>query len=196
MKKYLNNKKNNSWYKKIDFLLSFGVFILTFGASFSLLSFFGKARNFSMTLRSSIIITILVTISYILTQLLEHRNTVYMIDKKIRYVELHDSNDGKFLADEEFREVVDEEKPTKIYNNIEKYEGIDCGEIIEVLKINKRVNRIVLTAKVNAKVWSFKSKFFKSDIHLIEKSYKKKFIIPNDYDKYDELYQKLLNYKK
>ena len=196
IEKYFNNKSNTAWYKKIDILFSFGVCILVFALSFSILCFFGGDGHFNMALRSSIVITVLVTLSYVLSQLLENRNTVYMIDKIIRYVELHDSKDGKFLADEEFRSIVEEEGLTNIYENIDKYEGIDCGEIIEVLKIRKRVNRLVVTANVEAKEWKFKSKFFSSDIHVVDKNYKRKFIIPNDYDKYDELYQKLLNYKK
>ena len=85
-------------------------------------------------------------------------------------------------------------KIKEVYNNIEDYEGIDCGHIKEVLSIRKDNNRLVVIANVNAKEWVPIGKITVKKLELQERNYNKKIIIPNDFDNYDELY-KLLDRK-
>ncbi len=194
MKKYLNKNKTIKWYKKIDFVWLFITTISVLVGTFLIFYFIGKGSNLSIAIKNSIIISFIIMINIILVNLLENRTTLYIFDKKIKYLQLHDAGDGKFLTDEDFNEVVNSSKPLDIYENIDKYEGIDCGEIIKILKIKKRSNKIVLVAEVNSKEWKLKGRF-SSDLVLINKNYRKKFIIPNDYENYDELYENLLKHK-
>lgn len=195
MEEFKSNKNNKKWYQKINWKKIIIIFTLVLLICFFAFNYLGRNKDIVSALTRSIIIASLIIIELIISDLVENRKKIIFLDKKdLFYVEIHDQKDGKFISDTDFDMMIKNRKIKEVYNNIEDYEGIDCGHIKEVLSIRKDNNRLVVIANVNAKEWVPIGKITVKKLELQERNYNKKIIIPNDFDNYDELY-KLLDRK-
>ena len=186
MKEYKCDYKSVKWYKKINYMKMLITLAILFTVFFFFFYLIGK--DIDNALGVTFIISFFIFIGLILNNLLENRETVYIIDSdSIKYVKLHSNFDGRFLTDYEYKDILENVSASTIFNNINKYEGIDCGEILNILKVHKNVTNITIHAKVKEKVWNSKGFFSYKNISLIEKESKKKLIITNDYDNYDDI---------
>ncbi len=195
MEEFKSNKNNKKWYQKINWKKIIIIFTIVLLICFFAFNYLGRNKDIVSALTRSIIIASLIIIELIVSDLVENRKKIIFLDKKdLFYVEIHDQKDGKFISDTDFDMMIKNRKIKEVYNNIEDYEGIDCGHIKEVLSIRKDNNRLVVIANVNAKEWVPIGKITVKKLELQERNYNKKIIIPNDFDNYDELY-KLLDRK-
>lgn len=195
MEEFKSNKNNKKWYQKINWKKIIIIFTLVLLICFFAFNYLGRNKDIVSALTRSIIIASLIIIELIISDLVENRKKIIFLDKKdLFYVEIHDQKDEKFISDTDFDMMIKNRKIKEVYNNIEDYEGIDCGHIKEVLSIRKDNNRLVVIANVNAKEWVPIGKITVKKLELQERNYNKKIIIPNDFDNYDELY-KLLDRK-
>ncbi len=186
MKEYKCEYKSIRWYEKINYMKICLVLIISFSVSFLIFYFLGK--DFDNAIGVSFIISILLSTRFILNDLLENRETIYLIDdNSIKYIEAHDDRDGRFITSYEYDDVLKNVSPTDIYKNIKEYFGIDCGEITKIIKIHKNVNNIKIYANVKEKVWKGKGFFSFKNVELTEQESKKKLIITNDYERYDDI---------
>ena len=192
MEYFKSNNKNNKLYNKINWIKLLIVFVVSF-IIFSLFFYYiGNSKDIDSTIINSIIISILLAIWSILNDILQNRTRIFVCnEKEIGYIEIHEEKTGKFLRDYEFQELIDKTDIKDIYSNNHLYEGIDKGIIKNIVKIKKKYNRTVLEANVIEKSWKSASRVSITKLYLVDKEYKKKFIIPNDYDNYEKLYKKL-----
>ena len=192
MEYFKSNNKNNKLYNKINWIKLLIVFVVSF-IIFSLFFYYiGNSKDIDSTIINSIIISILLAIWSILNDILQNRTRIFVCnEKEIGYIEIHEEKTGKFLRDYEFQELIDKTDIKDIYSNNHLYEGIDKGIIKNIIKIKKKYNRTVLEANVIEKSWKSASRVSITKLYLVDKEYKKKFIIPNDYDNYEKLYKKL-----
>lgn len=187
------NKKNTKLYKKINYLKLLLVIIIIFVLFFILFYFIGREQNINRAIYTSIIISFIVGLGSIFSDLIDYRDRVYVIDdKEFGYIEIHkETVGGVFLRECEYNDVLDQHGIEEIYKHNNKYEGIDKGIIKKVISVKKKYNRTILIANVVEKEWKSSSFFTISKLHIVEKEKKKKMIIPNDYDNYDKLYKKI-----
>ena len=185
---YRYNKKNSKWYKKIDWIRLIIVSILLGLILFFLFNYLGLGKDVENAIKVSLLITLLIDIELLLADLIEDKNRIFVSENnKLFYIEIHDKKDGKFLYDNEYKQIIKDVKPSDIIHNQKKFEGIDCGEIIDVKKISKRINRIIVKATVKEKQWKPYGKFTISKLEIVEKEYCKKIIISKSYDNFEKL---------
>ena len=196
MEYFKSNNKNSKLYNKINWIKLLIVFVVSF-IIFSLFFYYiGNSKDIDSTIINSIIISILLAIWSILNDILQNRTRIFVCnEKEIGYIEIHEEKTGKFLRDYEFQELIDKTDIKDIYSNNHLYEGIDKGIIKNIVKIKKKYNRTILEANVIEKSWKSASRVSITKLYLVDKEYKKKFIIPNDYDNYEKLYKKLSKLK-
>ena len=197
MEIYKSNRKNSTIYKKIDYLKLLIIIVVSF-TLFSLFFYYiGRQQKLGDSILTSILVTLLISLGSIISDILENRVKVFLSDRKeLGYIEIHNENfGGPFVSDREYQEVLKKYDIEEIYKDNSQYEGIDKGVIKKVLKIKKRFNKTVVKAEVDLKEW--KSSSFISIVNLFikEKTCIKKIIIPNDYDNYEKLYKKLSKLK-
>lgn len=197
MEIYKSNRKNSKIYKKIDYLKLLIIIVVSF-TLFSLFFYYiGRQQKLGDSILTSILVTLLISLGSIISDILENRVKVFLSDRKeLGYIEIHNENfGGPFVSDREYQEVLKKYDIEEIYKDNSQYEGIDKGVIKKVLKIKKRFNKTVVKAEVDLKEW--KSSSFISIVNLFikEKTCIKKIIIPNDYDNYEKLYKKLSKLK-
>ena len=186
MKEFRCDSNSLSWYAKINFVKGFLVVLFSYLVSFSFFYLLGK--DIDNALGVSFIVSFLIFIGFVISSLTDNRTAVYMVnDDSIKYIELHSDHSGRYLADYQYNDIVNMVKPIKIYENIENYQGIDCGEIIEINRVRGYINKIVIYAKVKEKYWKNKGLFLHGNVHLEEKEKNKKIIITNDYQHYDDI---------
>jgi len=188
MKIYRSNKKSNSLFRKINWIKIFIVLAIIFTISFSVLSLLSQFKSLSNCIRTSSIIAVLIGLEFFLIDFYDNRDRIYFVNKnKISYIEIHEDRDGKLLTNTEYRKYLEDATPKEIYENQEKFEGVDKGEIIEVISIRKRINKTVAKVKVKSKEWDCVGRFTITKMFLNDKEKTKKFIIMNDYEDYNEL---------
>lgn len=194
MKTFKYNKKNSKWYKKIDWIKIAFVSIILFLVLFVVLNSLQLGKDIILVLRTCLIIVFLIDFELCLNDVLENKKRIFLIDNdKISYVEIHDGKDGKLLSDREYDEMIKNVKVESIFSKQKDFEGIDCGEIVEVLNLKKRMNGIKIKVKVKSKEWKPIGVLAISRLELVEKEYIKKMVISKDYSNFDEL---LLNLNK
>ena len=188
MKIYRSNKKSNSLFRKINWIKIFIVLAIIFTISFGVLSLLSQFKSLSNCIRTSSIIAVLIGLEFFLIDFYDNRDRIYFVNKnKISYIEIHEDRDGKLLTNTEYRKYLEDATPKEIYENQEKFEGVDKGEIIEVISIRKRINKTVVKVKVKSKEWDCVGRFTITKMFLNDKEKTKKFIIMNDYEDYNEL---------
>ena len=188
MKIYRSNKKSNSLFRKINWIKIFIVLAIIFTISFGVLSLLSQFKSLSNCIRTSSIIAVLIGLEFFLIDFYDNRDRIYFVNKnKISYIEIHEDRDGKLLTNTEYRKYLEDATPKEIYENQEKFEGVDKGEIIEVISIRKRINKTVAKVKVKSKEWDCVGRFTITKMFLNDKEKTKKFIIMNDYEDYKEL---------
>lgn len=186
MKEYRCDSKSLNWYEKINFFKGFCCIFVSYLVSFLFFYFLGK--NIDNALGVSFIVSFLIFIGFVISSLIDNRTAIYMInDDSIKYIELHSDYSGRYLTDYQYKDIVNMVKPLKIFENIENYQGIDSGEILEINRVHEYNNRIVIYAKVKEKYWKNKGLFFYGNVHLEEKEKNKKIIITSDYQNYDDI---------
>lgn len=190
MEEFRCNKKNNKWYKKIDWKRAIIYYIILFIICFLVFYWLGKDKYISNAIFTSIIISFLIILEFVLNDLIENRKKIFYTEKNnIFYIELHDQKDGKFISDTDFDEIIKNKKAKEVYNNISDYEGIDCGKIEKVLSVKKKSNKIVVVALVKSKEWVPMGRITIKKLSLENKNKEKKIVIQNDFDNYDKLYK-------
>ena len=193
-----SNKSNERIYNKINYLKMLLVFFISF-IGFSLFFYYiGNKQNLDDSVTTALIISLLLCLGSILSDLFSNRDRIYIFNKKeFGYLEIHkEKNGGAFLKELEYDKAVNKYTPEDIYENTNLYEGIDKGIIKDVISVEKKSNKIVAKATVVEKQWESSGFFTISKLYLIEKEYVKKFIIPNDYDNYEKIYKTLIKMKK
>lgn len=197
MEIYKSNRKNSKIYKKIDYLKLLIIIVVSFTLFTLFFYYIGRQQKLGDSILTSILVTLLISLGSIISDILENRVKVFLSDRKeLGYIEIHNENfGGPFVSDREYQEVLKKYDIEEIYKDNSQYEGIDKGVIKKVLKIKKRFNKTVVKAEVDLKEW--KSSSFISIVNLFikEKTCIKKIIIPNDYDNYEKLYKKLSKLK-
>ena len=192
MELFRYNKENVIWYKKIDWIKVLLSFILSFFLFFMFFYYISNQSNIESVFFTSFLIGFLIAFNTYLSDLLENRDRVFILDKKsLGYLEIHKEISGKFLKTSDFYNILNKEELEDLYNKNYLYEGIDKGEIKNICFIKKKPNCIIIKAYVKEKRWKSTSKFVISKVYIIEKNYKKKIIIPNDFDEYNKLYRLL-----
>ncbi len=186
MKEYKCNKKNIKWYKKIDYIVLIITVAITFTISLLFFNYIGN--DFERALITSLYISLLIVFYIFVSNLIENRDAVYLVEnKKIKYIDIQKGRDGNLLTNIEYKEILESNKAKDIYSHNEKFEGVTTGEIVKVLKIKKGFSKTKIIAMVKGKKWQLKGVFKITKTDLVESEFKKKFIIPKDYDNYDEL---------
>ena len=197
MEIYKSNRKNSKIYKKIDYLKLLIIIVVSF-TLFSLFFYYiGRQQKLGDSILTSILVTLLISLGSIISDILENRVKVFLSDRKeLGYIEIHNENfGGPFVSDREYQEVLKKYDIEEIYKDNSQYEGIDKGVIKKVLKIKKRFNKTVVKAEVDLKEWKSSSFISIENLFIKEKTCIKKIIIPNDYDNYEKLYKKLSKLK-
>lgn len=186
------NKTNTKWYKKIDWIRLLLGFIISFFIFFMFFYFISNSNNTDEIFFTSLIISFLIVIFFFFDDLIENRDRVFIQDgKTFGYIEIHKELSGKFLRTSEFYNILNKEDIEEVFEKNYLFEGIDKGEIESIESIRKKANCIVIKAKVKEKKWKSTSRFFISKVYVVEDLYKKKMIIPNDYDNYNIIYKNL-----
>ena len=187
------NKKNKKIYEKINYtklLIVVIVCIIFFTISFY---YIGEKRDINNSLRVASIISILLGASSIIGDIIDNRDRMFIIDNdNIGYIEIHKEKvSGPYLKDEEYFKIINKKGIEEVFKNNHLYEGIDKGTITSIISIKKKYNRMVVKANVIEKMWKSSSSYTISKLYVVEKERKKKIIIPNDLDNYEELYKKI-----
>ena len=197
MKFYRSNKKNKRIYEKINYtklLLVITISFLVFMISFY---YIGKKRDINNSIFEASIISILLGTGSIIGDLVENRNRIFVVDNNyIGYIDIHTEKvGGPYLKDEEFYELIDKHGIKEVFLNNHQFEGIDKGIIKSIISVKKKYNRIVLKAVVDSKEWRSSSLYTISKLYLKDILKKRKIIIPNDFDNYEELYKNIIKKK-
>lgn len=202
MKVFLCNDKKIPWYKRADWVRVLIVFVITFVIFFFLFYYlFGNETNFEMAISNSFLIGLLISIGTIISSFLENRINVYVEkNKKIYALFPHPVGSGyddTLISYKKFKEIIANDNLENIFDNQSKYYGIDIVEFTNIIKIKRCLKRVKCRVKVNASEWdSGKSLFFVNDnFKLTENNKTMTFLIPSDYEKYDELYDLICNIK-
>lgn len=193
MKIYKSNYNKVKWYKKINwFKLILCIIILSVSITF-ILNYLSKGKDFERAIITGLIITSLIGIDIVLSDLFKFKSIILITDKKtIKYVDLQYGKDGTYIPYYEYEETINKDDPIDIYEHIDRYEGINCGLIKDIIKVKKRFNSLKIIANVKEKYWKPHGTFKINKITLEEKEYKKKIIIKNDFQEYDEICKLLL----
>ena len=197
MEIYKSNRKNSKIYKKIDYLKLLIIIVVSFTLFTLFFYYIGRQQKLGDSILTSILVTLLISLGSIISDILENRVKVFLSDRKeLGYIEIHNENfGGPFVSDREYQEVLKKYDIEEIYKDNSQYEGIDKGVIKKVLKIKKRFNKTVVKAEVDLKEWKSSSFISIANLFIKEKTCIKKIIIPNDYDNYEKLYKKLSKLK-
>ena len=192
MKFLKSNSKNKKYYNKINYIKLLIVFLVSLIAFFLFFYYIGQSKNLDNAVTVSIAIAAILSIGSVISDLSENRDRIFVINKKeLGYIEIHKDRAGRFLKYKEYYDALEQYDNEEIYKENHLYEGIDKGIIKNVVSIKRKTNRMVVKANVESKEWKAAGKIMISKLYIVEKEYVKKFIIPNDYDEYEELYKKL-----
>ena len=193
MKIYRSNYNKLKWYKKINWIKLLTWIVILSVSLTLLLNYLGKGNDFERAITTSLLITSLIGVDIVLSDLFRHKSIILIEDKKeLKYVDLQYGKDGTYIPYYEYEEIITKDDPKEIYEKIDKYEGLTCGLIKDIIKIKKRSNALIIKANVKEKYWKASGTFKINKISLEEKEYKKKIIIKNDFQNYDEIYKLLL----
>lgn len=196
MKLYRFKNNKVKWYKKINFLKVIIIFILTFAVFFLSFGFLSEFKDIDVNILRTSTISILVAIGTLTSEIIDHKNVLFITkDNKLLYLDFYDerSLDYIFKANEKQSE---EEVTEKIIKNIKKEEGINYGEVLEVLSTRNTKTRLIVKVKANTIEWKEKGLFFVFKLNLQSKIKEKKLIIRKDIDNFDELKEIINNYNK
>lgn len=196
MKLYRFKNNKVKWYKKINFLKVIIIFILTFAVFFLSFGFLSEFKDIDVNILRTSIISILIGIGTLTSEIIDHKNVLFITkDNKLLYLDFYDerSLDYIFKANEKQSE---EEVTEKIIKNIKKEEGINYGEVLEVLSTRNTKTRLIVKVKANTIEWKEKGLFFVFKLNLQSKIKEKKLIIRKDIDNFDELKEIINNYNK
>lgn len=184
------NKNNVKWYKKINWAKILLIFVISFFVFYFFFYYISSGNDLNKIVFTSIVISLLISLYYVLSDLIENRDRIFFINKRdLGYIEIHKELSGKFLSSSEFDKIIRKEDIEEIYLKNYLYEGIDKGIIKSIKYAKKKSNCIVLKANVEEKVWKSTSRFTISKIYLTNRKRIKKIIIPNDYEEYNKLYK-------
>ncbi len=196
---YSKSKKSNSKIlNKINYAKTLLIFFVSFILFGLVLYYIGNNQDLNNSIGTSLVIALLLSFGSILGDIYDNRDRIIVFDKKdLGYIEIHkEKNGGAFLKELEYDRAVKKYGVEDIYINNDLYDGIDKGIIKEVLSLKKEYNRIVVKANVIEKQWNSSGFLTISKLHIVEKEYVKKIIIPNDYDNYEKIYKLLYKLKK
>ncbi len=196
MKLYRFKNNKVKWYKKINFLKVIIIFILTFAVFFLSFGFLSEFKDIDVNILRTSIISILIGIGTLTSEIIDHKNVLFITkDNKILYLDFYDEKSLDYIikANEKQSE---EEITEKILKNIKKEEGINYGEVLEVLSTRNTKTRLIVKVKANTIEWKEKGFFFVFKLNLQSKIKEKKLIIRKDIDDFDELSELINNYNK
>lgn len=196
MKLYRFKNNKVKWYKKINFLKVIIIFILTFAVFFLSFGFLSEFKDIDVNILRTSIISILIGIGTLTSEIIDHKNVLFITkDNKILYLDFYDEKSLDYIikANEKQSE---EEITEKILKNIKKEEGINYGEVLEVLSTRNTKTRLIVKVKANTIEWKEKGFFFVFKLNLQSKIKEKKLIIRKDIDNFDELKEIINNYNK
>lgn len=197
MKKFRYNK-NYKWYKKINYIKIIVLFIIILVGFFLLFNFFGQSKDMESAFKTSILVSLLITLGVIINDMIENRSAIYVEkNKKVFVVERHIDFSGEVISEKTFNDLTsDDTKVENIMKDQKKYEGVDLFEIKKVNKIKKHSKLMCVYCEIEINEWIGKGGRFVIDHYELVKSMKKaKLVIPCDYNDYDELYDLLLKIK-
>lgn len=200
MKIYKCSEKKVHWFDKVEWgktIISFLVLTVLFFLFF----YFGvgNSTNLERALSTSLLISYFIGIALILHDCIDNRIEIYAILEDNLYVviphKFSSEYDDSLISYDDFKKMTNsEDKIKEILDNLSNFTGIDVYKIdsINSLKIkNKSFNFI---AKGEVSKWQPKGGiFFVKKYNLIKDTFRKKFIVPCDYKKYNELLQYIKN---
>lgn len=200
MEMFLCDESKEKWYKKVEWKKTILIFGLCFVFSFSFLGFISKFDNIDSILYNAFLISFLVLIGNIVSNVIENRINAYVKKDDILYVIFPHSfglgYDNGIVSYRDFKSM-SKEVFEDIIANQEKYEGIDVIEIMEVDKLSSNYNRVKLKVKGRVKSWKENGSLFTvNSMSLTNDITSKKIIIPRDYDNFETLISYLGKYKK
>lgn len=196
MKLYRFNNNEVKWYKKVNFLKVILVFILTFAVFFLSFGFLSNFKDIDVNIFRTTIISLLITFGVFTSEIVDHKNVLYIIkNNKLLYLDFYDekSLNSIFKTNENQTE---EKVVEEILKKIKKEEGINYGEVKEVLSLKNTKTKLVLKVKADTNEWKEKGFFVVSKLEPISKIKEKKLIIRKDIDNFDELNEIINKYNK
>ena len=200
MKIYTCNKKRTEWFKRVDWIRVLIVFVIVFLLFFSFFHFIiGGTESSDRAVAVSLLISYLIAIGYMISYSIENRINVYIEKDDKIYVlfphKLGNEYENTTISYKQFKKLVKtKENIEVVLKDIESFEGVDLVEILKVEKIKKYNKRFKFTATANIKQWEPKGGIFTIKEYVFNKKYGKiKFIVPTDYEDYEELYNLLEN---
>lgn len=196
MKLYRFKNNKVKWYKKINFLKVIIIFILTFAVFFLSFGFLSEFKDLDVNILRTSIISILLALGVLISELVDNKNVLFITkDNKILYLDFYDERSLNYVI--KANEKQSEEKITEeIIKSIKKEEGINYGEVSEVLSTRNTKTRLIVKVKADTIEWKEKGFFFVSKLDLQSKIKEKKLIIRKDIDDFDELKEIINNYNK
>ena len=198
MKIYTCNGKRTESFKRVDWLRVLIVFIITFILFFSFFHFLiGGSGMLDKAISTSLLMSYLIAIGYMVSDSIENRVNVYIEKDNMFYVLCPHSfgieYDSGIISIKDFKKIIkDKNNIEDIFNNLEKYQGIDLIEIKEIKKVKMFSKFFKVRAKVISNEWYGKGGIFTTDTYLLKKKERTKtFCIPKDYPNHLELYNDL-----
>lgn len=196
MKLYRFKNNKVKWYKKINYLKVLLMFLLTFAVFFLSFGFLSEFKDIDVNIFRTSIISLLIALGVLISELVDNKNVLFITkDNKILYLDFYDERSLNYVIkanDKQSEEKITEE----IIKSIKKEEGINYGEVLEVLSTRNTKTRLIVKVKANTIEWKEKGFFFVTKLDLQSKIKEKKLIIRKDIDDFDELKEIINNYNK
>ena len=179
------------WTKRVKVIIPILVFII---ANAVLFPFFyiilSDSTELLRSILTSLVISTLITLDSIYTQVLNYeKKTVVIKNKKIYLITIQKETDfygtdikRNIDVDLSKKDVVDD-----ILENQNKYVGISLYKIDKYGIINNRDSKLKLKIEGIYTKWKYKEEKRKAKYVLIDKNKKSKLIIDNKYENYEEL---------
>ena len=192
MKIYKSNKDTIKWFQKINWLKLIVYAAISFGLVFLVMNLLAVFKDQINVFRLSLVVAILVGIEVALNDLLENRDTIFFVKgNTVSYIEIHGDKNGKVFSYYDYMKIIEENNEKNIFENIEKFEGIDKGKIINATSVKVKSNKTIVKALVKEKEWTDIGKLRRMELVLKDVEKNKKIVIMNDYNDYDELIDKI-----
>ncbi len=194
MKVYMCNDKKNYWFDKVDWKKVVFCFVICFICFFLFFYFFiGNENYLERAISTSLLLSYLISFCFIIHYLIDNRICVYVIRDKKMYVLFPHSFSREYedslISYSAFKKIVsNSQNIEKILNHDSLFWGIDLFEVENIEYSRKSSKHFVVKASGIFFQWTFCGrKFAEGDYELKKSSATKKFVIPSDYSRYEEL---------
>ncbi len=196
MKLYRFKNSKVKWYKKVNFLKVILTFLLTFTVFFLSFGFLANFKDLDVNIFRTTIISLLITMSVFISEIIDHKNVLYITkNNKLLYLDFYDETSLNYVVNSNEKQS-EEEVVEQVLKNVKKEEGINYGEVLEVVSTKNTKTKLIVKVKADTNEWKEKGFIFVCKLEPISKIKEKKLIIRKDIDNFDELNEIINNYNK